>query len=94
MKHRAWITEALRLHFEEHLFRVEAGRRLGVPKTTVCSLFVRFRRAGLSWPLPAGMSEQELEACLYGQFSTVPAVRPEMQRMQFGKSSEKLRAKT
>ncbi|EGL9227289.1 IS66 family insertion sequence element accessory protein TnpB, partial [Salmonella enterica] len=22
MKHRAWITEALRLHFEEHLFRV------------------------------------------------------------------------
>ncbi|EJX4511853.1 IS66 family insertion sequence element accessory protein TnpB, partial [Salmonella enterica] len=25
MKHRAWITEALRLHFEEHLFRVEAG---------------------------------------------------------------------
>ncbi|MDD8285354.1 IS66-like element accessory protein TnpA [Escherichia coli] len=33
--------------------------------------------AGLSWPLPAGMSEQELDACLYGQFSTVPVVRPE-----------------
>ncbi|OKX58556.1 transposase, partial [Escherichia coli] len=47
-----------------------AGRRLGVPKSTVCSMFVRFRRAGLSWPLPAGMSEQELDACLYGQFST------------------------
>ncbi|MCM4499109.1 hypothetical protein NMW22_29445, partial [Escherichia coli] len=41
------------------------------------SMFVRFRRAGLSWPLPAGMSEQELDACLYGQFSTVPVVRPE-----------------
>ncbi|KEM81550.1 iS66 family transposase orfA domain protein, partial [Escherichia coli 7-233-03_S3_C1] len=27
--------------------------------------------------LPAGMSEQELDACLYGQFSTVPVVRPE-----------------
>lgn len=64
MKHRTWITEALRLHFEEHLSRVEAGR-LGVPKTTVCSLFVRFRRAGLSWPLPIGMSELELDACLY-----------------------------
>ncbi len=74
MKHRTWITEALRLHFEEHLPRV-AGRRLGVPKSTVCSMFVRFRRA-LSWPLPAGMSEQELDACLYGQFS-VPVVRPE-----------------
>lgn len=72
-----WITEALRLHFEEHLPRVVAGRRLGVPKSTVCSMFVRFRRAGLSWPLPAGMSEQELDACLYGQFSTVPVVRPE-----------------
>ncbi|KDW92143.1 IS66-like element accessory protein TnpA [Escherichia coli] len=77
MKHRTWITEALRLHFEEHLPRVVAGRRLGVPKSTVCSMFVRFRRAGLSWPLPAGMSEQELDACLYGQFSTVPVVRPE-----------------
>ncbi len=65
MKHRTWITEALRLHFEEHLPRVVAGRRLGVPKSTVCSMFVRFRRAGLSWPLPAGMSEQELDACLY-----------------------------
>ncbi|EHY5555753.1 IS66-like element accessory protein TnpA, partial [Shigella flexneri] len=77
MKHRTWITEALRLHFEEHLPRVVAGRRLGVPKSTVCSMFVRFRRAGLSWPLPSGMSEQELDACLYGQFSTVPVVRPE-----------------
>ena len=77
MKHGTWITEALRLHFEEHLPRVVAGRRLGVPKSTVCSMFVRFRRAGLSWPLPAGMSEQELDACLYGQFSTVPVVRPE-----------------
>ncbi|EEZ7046340.1 IS66 family insertion sequence element accessory protein TnpB, partial [Escherichia coli] len=28
MKHRTWITEALRLHFEEHLPRVVAGRRL------------------------------------------------------------------
>ncbi|EPJ1835481.1 IS66-like element accessory protein TnpA, partial [Shigella sonnei] len=28
------MTEALRLHFEEHLPRVVAGRRLGVPKST------------------------------------------------------------
>ena len=58
MEYRTWITEALRLHFEEHLPRVVAGRRLGVPKSTVCSMFVRFRKAGLSWPLPAGMSER------------------------------------
>ncbi|SQS17095.1 transposase [Escherichia coli] len=60
MEYRTWITEALRLHFEEHLPRVVAGRRLGVPKSTVCGMFVRFRNAGLSWPLPAGMSEREL----------------------------------
>ncbi len=40
MEYRTWITEALRLHFEEHLPRVVAGRRLGVPKSTVCGLFV------------------------------------------------------
>ncbi|HFP2178928.1 TPA: IS66 family insertion sequence element accessory protein TnpB, partial [Escherichia coli] len=26
MEYRTWITEALRLHFEEHLSRVVAGR--------------------------------------------------------------------
>ncbi|MFG3825330.1 IS66 family insertion sequence element accessory protein TnpB, partial [Escherichia coli] len=72
-----WITEALRLHFEEHLPRIVAGRRLGVPKSTVCGMFVRFRKAGLSWPLPAGMSERELDARLYGSASTVPVVLTE-----------------
>ncbi|HCR6044553.1 TPA: IS66 family insertion sequence element accessory protein TnpB, partial [Shigella flexneri] len=47
MEYRTWITEALRLHFEEYLPRVVAGRRLGVPKSTVCGMFVRFRNAGL-----------------------------------------------
>ncbi len=48
MKHRTWLLEALRLHFDEKLPRIEAGRRLGIPKTTACDLFVRFRKAGLS----------------------------------------------
>ncbi len=77
MEYRTWITEALRLHFEEHLPRVVAGRCLGVPKSTVCSMFVRFCKAGLSWPLPAGMSERELDARLYGSASTVPVVLTE-----------------
>lgn len=77
MEHRTWLIEALRLHFEEHLPRVVAGRRLGVPKSTVCGLFARFRKSGLSWPLPAGMSEQELDARLYEKASTVPVIHPE-----------------
>lgn len=66
MKHRTWITEALRLHFEEHLPQVVVGRRLGVPKSTACGMFVRFRKAGFSWPLPAGMSERELDTVFTG----------------------------
>lgn len=29
MKHRTWLLKALRLHFDEKLPRIEAGRRLG-----------------------------------------------------------------
>ncbi|MFT4273084.1 MAG: IS66-like element accessory protein TnpA [Pantoea sp.] len=72
MKHRTWLLEALHLHFDENLARVEAGRRLGIPKTTVCDLFVRFRKAGLSWPLPSAMSEQKLDECLYRPLSSAP----------------------
>ena len=66
MEYRLWITEALRLHFEEHLPRIVAGRRLGVPKSTGCGMFVRFHKAGLSWPLPTGMPERELDAVFTG----------------------------
>ncbi|ENM6788361.1 transposase, partial [Escherichia coli] len=45
--------------------------------STVCGLFARFRKSGLSWPLPVGMSEQELDARLYERTSTVPVIYPE-----------------
>ncbi len=69
MKHRTWLLEALRLHFDEKLPRIEAGRRLGIPKTTVCDLFVRFRKAGLSWPLPSRINTKNLDKRLYRQDS-------------------------
>lgn len=50
MEYRTWITEALRLHFEEHLPRIVAGRRLGVQKSTVCGMFVQLLQ---SWPFMA-----------------------------------------
>ena len=79
MKHRTWILEALRLHFEEKLPRIEAGQRLGIPKTTVCDLFVRFRKAGLSWPLPDGVNAKKLDKRLYrlaSRKSPVPTHAP------------------
>lgn len=61
--------EALRLHFDENLSRIEAGRRLGIPKTTVCELFFRFKKAGLVWPLPVSVDARSLNKRLYLQDS-------------------------
>ncbi|TNL02469.1 IS66 family insertion sequence hypothetical protein [Kosakonia cowanii] len=76
LKYRTWLLEALRLHFEEKVPRIEAGHRLGIPKTTVCDLFVRFRQAGLSWPLPSRINAKNLDKRLYRQDSRKPAVLP------------------
>lgn len=76
MKHRTWLLEALRLHFDEKLSRIEAGRRLGIPKTTVCDLFVRFRKSGLPWPLPVRVSAGSLERRLYQPASRKGTVLP------------------
>ena len=65
MKYRTLLPEALRLHFDEHLPRLEVGRRLGIPKSTVCDFFARFAKHEISWPLPADMRPEKLESLLY-----------------------------
>lgn len=76
VKNRTWITEALRLHFDENLSRIEAGCRLGIPKTTVCELFARFKNAGLVWPLPVSVDARSLDKRLYRQASRKSSVLP------------------
>ncbi|QNJ37027.1 transposase [Xenorhabdus nematophila] len=65
MKYRTLLLDALRLHFDEHLSRLDVGRRLGIPKSTICALFVRFKKLGMSWPLPDNMTADKLESQLY-----------------------------
>lgn len=65
VKYRTLLLQALHLHFDEHLPRLEVGRRLGIPKSTICDLFVRFRKQGVSWPLPADIASRKLESLLY-----------------------------
>lgn len=65
VKYRTLLLEALHLHFDEHLPRLEVGRRLAIPKSTICDLFVRFRKLGMSWPLPADITPGKLESLLY-----------------------------
>ncbi|EGO2818915.1 transposase [Salmonella enterica] len=78
MKIRTWLPDALRLHFEEHVPRTEVAHRLGIPKTTVYDLFVRFLNAGLSWPLSPSMSERTLNECLYRNKPRPPVIEPEV----------------
>ena len=57
--------EILRLKFEAELGNHKIGRACGVSASTVWDTVARFQMTGLGWPLPAGMSEAELERRLY-----------------------------
>jgi hypothetical protein len=59
------IREVLRLTFAEDLSRRLVGVAAGLPTTTVADYVARAQRAGLSWPLPEGMDDSQLEARLF-----------------------------
>lgn len=40
MEHWTWLLEALHLHLDENLSRVEAGGRLGIPKKRPFTIFL------------------------------------------------------
>lgn len=75
VKYRTLLLDALHLHLDVHVPRAEVGRRLGIPKSTIYDLFVRFRIQGIGWPLPDDMTSTKLEALLYPARTTT--VRPE-----------------
>ena len=57
--------EVLRLYFELNLKQRQIARSANVSQSTVHEYLERFQAADLSWPLPAGMSEAELEQKLF-----------------------------
>jgi transposase len=59
------IKEVLRLHFESGLGQRQIGRALGISHATVREYLRRAAHAGLSWPLPAALSETQLEQRLF-----------------------------
>ena len=62
--------EIIRLKFSAGLPTREIARRLGVAASTVRGTLRRFEGAGMSWPLPVGMSDGDLEAALYANHRT------------------------
>ena len=61
------IREIARLHFEFGLSLRDISRSVHIGATTVQEMLVRFRAHGLTWPLPAELSDTELEHLLYPQ---------------------------
>lgn len=57
--------EVLRLYFDLKLGQRQVARSASVSQSTVHNYLERFTAAGLSWPLPAEMTEAELAAALF-----------------------------
>ena len=72
--------EVLRLRFELGLGQRQIARSCGIGLGTVHEYLERAAAAGIGWPLPEGLGEEELEAKLFGN-QPVP-VRAVQQRPQ------------
>jgi len=59
------IKEVLRLHAEAKLSPRKIAQIANIGRTTVQEYLLRFKASALSWPLPAELSDQELEISLY-----------------------------
>ena len=71
------IREVLRLSLGGKLSPRSVAQSCGIGRTTVREYLERTRRAGLSWPLPEGLSDSELEALLFSPVvSPTDAARP------------------
>jgi len=66
------IREILRLKFELSLDNRQIARSCSIPHSSVGNYLMRAESAGLSWPIPADLSDAALEARL---FPTVPVNR-------------------
>jgi transposase len=66
------IKEVLRLRFELGLGKRPIARSCGIGPSTVHEYLERAAAAGIGWPLPEGLGEEELAAKLFGSQPVVP----------------------
>lgn len=59
------VREVLRLKLDCHLSARQIARTSGFARSTVANYLSRFEACGVSWPLPAGMSDGQLETLLF-----------------------------
>jgi len=71
------VREVLRLSWGGKLGARAVARSCGIGRTTVREYLQRAAKAGVSWPLPEGLSDSELEALLFAPpVSATNAPRP------------------
>ena len=64
------IRDVLRLHYESKLSNQQIADALRISKTNVFNSIARFKKSEITWPIPEGMSDTELEAGIYGKESS------------------------
>jgi len=68
------IKQVLRLHYEHHSSKREIAKSLGISRNAITEYLMRFSASTLTWPLPCGLGDLQLEQHLYpndmtGQFT-------------------------
>ena len=67
------IRETLRLHHDSGLGQRPISRCLNISRTTVGDYLHRAKIAGLSWPLPESLTDQQLYSLLFPPLAPVSA---------------------
>ena len=67
------IRDVLRLRLALRLSQRAVGCSLGLSQAAVSEYMARARRAGVGWPLPDGLDDEQLEALLFPPPSQLPA---------------------
>ena len=70
------LREILRLRGSGSLSQRAIARSLGISVGSVCTCVLRAERAGLSWPLPEGLDDEELARRLHPRAEAGAASRP------------------
>ena len=64
------INEVLRLKYQSQLSVREIARSCGLPTSTVGDYLKRAEAAQLTWPLPADLTQEQLQSKLLGAVPT------------------------
>jgi len=67
------VRELLRLRWERQLPQRVIANSLRLSQASVSDYLSRARRAGLTWPLPDGLDDAQLEALLFPPLPDVPS---------------------